>query len=138
MKLTVQPFLMFQGEGEADAAMAFYVSLFPDSEILDVVRYGPGEMGLAGSVKTVKFSLAGQKIVCIDSPVKHNFSFTPSFSFFVDCESKEQVDSLFTALSQDGAIFMPLDDYGFSRRFGWVADRFGVSWQLNLPVETTG
>lgn len=126
---------MFQGEGEADAAMAFYVSLFPDSEILDVVHYGPGEMGRPGSVKTAKFSLAGQKITCIDSPVKHNFTFTPSFSLFVDCEGKEQLDTLFAALSQDGAVFMPLDDYGFSRRFGWVADRFGVSWQLNLPFE---
>ncbi len=135
MKTTVQPFLMFQGEGQADAAMNLYVSLFPEARILDTERYGPGEMGLEGSIKKASFSLAGQTVLCIDSPVRHNFSFTPSFSFFVDCQSAEEVDRLFGALSQDGAIFMALDDYGFSRRFGWVADRFGVSWQINLPFE---
>ncbi|MDT3375967.1 VOC family protein [Labrys sp. KNU-23] len=135
MKLTVQPFLMFQGQGQADAAMNLYVSLFPDGEILDVERYGAGEMGLPGSIKKARFSIAGQSVMCIDSPVQHNFTFTPSFSFFIDCETSEDLDRLFAALSQDGTVFMALDDYGFSRRFGWVADRFGVSWQINLPFE---
>ncbi|WP_448953126.1 VOC family protein [Labrys neptuniae] len=138
MKLTVQPFLMFQGQGQAEAAMKFYVSLFPDGKILDVERYGAGEMGLPGSIKKASFSIAGQTVLCIDSPVKHNFTFTPSFSFFVDCETSEQLDGLFAALSQDGTIFMPVDDYGFSRHFGWAGDRFGVSWQLNLPFEPAG
>jgi predicted 3-demethylubiquinone-9 3-methyltransferase (glyoxalase superfamily) len=65
--------------------------------------------------------------------VKHAFTFTPAFSFFVDCESEEELKRLYAALSADGATLMPLGNYGFSRQFAWVNDRFGVSWQLNLP-----
>ena len=72
------------------------------------------------------------RIVVIDSPVKHAFSFTPATSLFVECDSVSALDAAFTQLAQDGQIFMPLADYGFSRRFGWCSDRFGVSWQLNL------
>ena len=69
---------------------------------------------------------------CTDSPPVHDFTFTPSFSIFVDVASAEELDRLFAGLSEGGAVLMPLDEYGFSRRFGWVNDRFGVSWQLNL------
>jgi predicted 3-demethylubiquinone-9 3-methyltransferase (glyoxalase superfamily) len=72
-------------------------------------------------------------VLASDSPVKHAFDFTPSLSFFVDCTSDEEQRRLFAELSDGGAVMMPLDDYGFSKRFAWVADRFGVSWQLNLP-----
>jgi predicted 3-demethylubiquinone-9 3-methyltransferase (glyoxalase superfamily) len=130
MVTTVTPFLMF--EGKAGEAMAFYVSLFPNSEMRDTVHYGPGEAGTEGSVKKAIFSLAGQNVLCIDSPVKHAFSFTPAFSFFVECESEEQLNRLCAALSEGGTTFMPLGEYGFSRRFAWVGDRYGVSWQLNL------
>ena len=68
----------------------------------------------------------------IDSYVKHNFSFTPSMSLYVTCDSDDEVERLFTALAQDGAILMPLATYPFSKKFGWVADKVGVSWQLNL------
>jgi predicted 3-demethylubiquinone-9 3-methyltransferase (glyoxalase superfamily) len=78
------------------------------------------------------FAFAGQSVMCIDSPVKHEFDFTPSFSFFVECESEEEIDRLVAALGEDGALLMPPDDYGFSRKFAWLNDRFGVSWQLNL------
>src|SRR5687767_387435 len=120
---------MFQGN--AEIAMDFYVSLLPHSRITDVVRYAPGEEN-AGKVMKATFTLGSQPVMCIDSPVKHDFSFTPAFSFFVDCESEEEIRQLFAALSADGAVFMPLDNYGFSRQFGWLNDRFGVSWQLNL------
>jgi predicted 3-demethylubiquinone-9 3-methyltransferase (glyoxalase superfamily) len=70
--------------------------------------------------------------MCIDSPMHHNFTFTPAFSFFMDCESEEEVRRLSAALSEGGNVLMPLDNYGFSRLFTWVSDRFGVSWQLNL------
>ena len=70
-----------------------------------------------------------------DSPAVHAFDFTPSTSLFVTCESVAQIDRLFAALADGGAVMMPLDAYPFSRRFGWVADRFGVSWQLSLPLD---
>jgi predicted 3-demethylubiquinone-9 3-methyltransferase (glyoxalase superfamily) len=132
MVAAVQPFLMFQGNN-AEEAMDFYVSLFPDARIIDIVRYGPGEAGVEGSVMRATFSIAGQTVMCIDSPVKHDFGFTPAFSLFVDCESEDEVGRLASVLSDGCTVLMPLDDYGFSRRFAWVNDRFGVSWQLNLP-----
>ena len=70
--------------------------------------------------------------MCIDSPAKHAFTFTPSHSFFVECESDAEIERLAAALGAEGKVLMPLDNYGFSRRFSWVSDRFGVSWQLNL------
>ncbi len=129
---TMQPFLMFQ-KGDAEEAMKLYVSLFDDGEILDTLRWQKGEPGKEGSIKLAKFRAAGQTVLTSDSPVKHAFEFTPSSSFFVDCDSDEQLERLFDALGKDGGVLMPLDNYGFSRRFGWVNDRFGVSWQLNLP-----
>jgi len=125
------PFLMFQGN--CAEAMQFYVSLFPDGKILDDRRYGPGEAGTEGSVNRASFTIGGQKFLCIDSTVKHAFTFTPSVSIFIDCGSDEELLRLFAALSDCGTVFMPLADYGFGRRFGWVSDRFGVSWQINLP-----
>jgi predicted 3-demethylubiquinone-9 3-methyltransferase (glyoxalase superfamily) len=122
---------MFQGN--AAEAMQFYVSLFPDGKILEDKRYGPGEAGAEGSVNGASFIIGGQKFLCIDSSVKHDFAFTASVSIFVDCESEEELQRLFAALSDSGKVFMPLADYGFGRGFGWVSDRFGVSWQINLP-----
>jgi predicted 3-demethylubiquinone-9 3-methyltransferase (glyoxalase superfamily) len=119
-------------EGTAEEAMNFYVSLFPDSEIGEIERYGPGDQGVEGSIKIAAFTLAGRDFICIDSPIKHEFSFTPSISLFVDCKDKMELEEAFSRLSSGGAILMPLDNYGFSARFGWVNDRFGVSWQLNL------
>ena len=71
--------------------------------------------------------------MCIDSPAKHAFTFTPSFSFFVDLETNEELERIAAILGKDGAVMMPLDNYGFSQRFTWLSDRYGVSWQLNLP-----
>lgn len=126
----VTPFLMF--EGQAEEAMNFYTSLFDQSEILSIARYDPNEAGREGSVFQATFSLKGQQFMCIDSSVKHNFTFTPSISLFINCETEEEVDRLFKELSQGGAVLMPLEAYPFSPRFAWVADKFGVSWQLNL------
>ncbi|WP_339833000.1 VOC family protein [uncultured Parvibaculum sp.] len=128
---TIRPFLMF--EGAAEEAMSLYVSLFPGSRIDSIAKYGPGEPGPEGTVQLASFTLAGQTVMCIDSPAKHAFTFTPSFSFFVDLETKEELERLAAILGEGGAVMMPLDNYGFSRRFTWLSDRFGVSWQLNLP-----
>jgi predicted 3-demethylubiquinone-9 3-methyltransferase (glyoxalase superfamily) len=127
---------MFQG-GESEAAMTFYVSLFKDSEILDIDRYGAAgphrdTQGPEGSVIRARFRIGGQEIFCSDSFVKHAFDFTPSTSLFVDCASESEIARLAAALGDGGAELMPLGDYGFSRRFAWLNDRYGVSWQLNL------
>jgi predicted 3-demethylubiquinone-9 3-methyltransferase (glyoxalase superfamily) len=131
MPQQVVPFLMFQG-GVAEQAMSFYTSLFDDARVVDVTRYGPDGPGLEGTVMVARFRLAGQEFLCSDSPVAHAFSFTPSFSVWIETESDDELERLFAALGDGGAPLMPLGDYGFSRRFGWVNDRFGVSWQLNL------
>lgn len=64
--------------------------------------------------------------------VKHAFSFTPALSPFVECESEAEIDRIYAALLEGGNALMPINNYGFSRKFGWVNDRFGVSWQLNF------
>jgi len=131
MTATVRPFLMF--EGRAEEAMNFYVSLFPESRIAAVERYGAGGPGREGSIKVASFSLGAQNVMCIDSPVAHGFTFTPAFSFFVDCASEDDLRRYAAALGEGGGVLMPPGDYGFSRLFTWVNDRFGISWQLNLP-----
>jgi predicted 3-demethylubiquinone-9 3-methyltransferase (glyoxalase superfamily) len=131
MATTLHPFLMF--EGKAEEALNLYVSLFDDGEVLEIVRFGAAGPGAEGSIMKASFTIAGQTIRCFDSPVKHAFTFTPSVSLFVDCESEDQQKRLVGVLSDGGATLMPLDNYGFSRRFAWVNDRYGVSWQLNLP-----
>jgi predicted 3-demethylubiquinone-9 3-methyltransferase (glyoxalase superfamily) len=127
----VTPFLMFQG-GKAEAAMELYTSLFPDSEIIDAAYYDDEGPGPVGTIVRATFRLGDQQVICIDSPIKHEFAFTPSFSFFVDCDSAAQLDMLMAELSADGEVLMEAADYGFSQRFGWVADRFGVTWQFNV------
>ena len=130
MTKSVRPFLMF--EGKAEEAMKFYVSLIPGSEILDIKRYGPGQQGAEGSVMVASFSVGGQTVMCIDSPVKHAFTFTPAFSLFVECETQDELRRLAAALGEGGSVLMALNNYGFSRLFTWLNDRYGVSWQLNL------
>lgn len=131
----VSTFLMF--EGHAEEAMDFYISVFPGSTVESVQRYGAGEPGPEGSVKVASFQIHGHSLMCSDSPVKHDFTFTPSISVFIDCDDDEELTEAFEKLSVGGKVYMPLDNYGFSRLFGWVGDRFGVSWQLNWPVART-
>ncbi len=130
MAKAVTPFLMF--EGRAEEAMTFYIGLFPDSRMVAIDRYGPDGPGAEGTVVVAIFMLGGQAIMCSDSPVPHAFTFTPSSSLFVTCESEAELDRLSAALTEDGEVLMPPNNYGFSRKFTWVNDRFGVSWQLNL------
>jgi predicted 3-demethylubiquinone-9 3-methyltransferase (glyoxalase superfamily) len=131
MARTIATHLMFAAD--AEAAMNFYVSLFSGSEVQRIERYGPGEQGAEGTVKRADFTLGGHQLLCIDSPVKLSFTFTPSMSIFVDCMDETEQLNAFQKLSEGGEVLMPLDNYGFSTKFGWVSDRFGVSWQLNLP-----
>jgi uncharacterized protein (TIGR02246 family) len=127
---TVTTQMMF--EGCAEEAMRLYVPLFQGSEVKQVEKYGPGEQGKEGTVKRAEFTLAGHRLACIDSPIKHAFGFTPSMSLFVECGSEAEFDRALSALSVGGTMLMPPDNYGFSTKFVWLNDRFGVSWQLNL------
>jgi predicted 3-demethylubiquinone-9 3-methyltransferase (glyoxalase superfamily) len=130
-KKQIHPFLMF--EGSAEEAMNTYTSIFDSSEIINITRYGANESGKEGSVLHATFSIKGQEFMASDSYVKHAFTFTPSISLFVTCDSEEEIDQVFDKLSQGGEILMPLDAYPFSAKFGWINDKFGVSWQLSLP-----
>ena len=123
--------LMF--EGRAEEAMELYVSLLPGSKVEHVERYGPGEPGKEGTLKLATVSLAGTRYLFYDSPIDHPFTFTAAMSLFVTCDSEEELDTLAARLGEQGEFFMPVGNYGFSRKFAWLGDRFGVSWQLNLP-----
>jgi len=126
---------MFCGphKGQAEEAITFYISLLKNSEIIAMDRYGANEAEPEGTVRLARFSLAGREYMAIDSAREHNFTFTPAFSIFVTCESEAELETLYEALLAGGAALMPLNNYGFSRKFGWVNDRYGVSWQMNLP-----
>ena len=125
----VQPFLMFAGR--AEEAMRFYVSLFPEARVVEIARYGKGAPA-EGKVSRASFTIGGQTILCTDATTDMAIPFTPAISLFVQCTSMERMRNLVQKLSEGGKVLMPLDSYGFSKLFAWVADRFGVSWQLNM------
>lgn len=132
MATDVTTFMMFRGHA-AEEAMTFYTGLFKDAEVHSVSRYGPGDIGAEGTVRHARFTLAGREFMCIDSPVRHDFTFTPSMSLYVECESEDEIDGLYDSLGDGGAVLMALGDHGIGSKFGWVSDRFGISWQLSLP-----
>jgi predicted 3-demethylubiquinone-9 3-methyltransferase (glyoxalase superfamily) len=86
----------------------------------------------AGQIAMARIRIGGLEIMLNDSPPVHDFTFTPSTSTFVECDDEAQLRRLTEALGEGGKVMMPIDAYGFSTLFTWVADRFGVSWQLNL------
>lgn len=128
------PFLMFQ-DGRAEEALEFYAATFPDGRVLELEHFGPGEAGVEGTLKLGEVEVAGQRLLATDSPPIHEFGFTPSVSLFVNCASAAEVDALAARLSEGGAVMMPAGSYPFSPRFAWVADAWGVSWQLYLPPD---
>jgi len=128
--MKIRTFLMFTGN--AEEAMNFYISAFRNSEITSISRYGAGQPGEEGTVQKAEFTLNGQEFVCIDSSYKHAFSFTPSVSLFVTSEDAGEIDELFHKLGEGGQVLMPMGEYPFSKKFVWFADKFGLSWQLNL------
>ncbi len=127
MAQSVTTFFMF--EGRAKEAIDFYATLFSNARISSIEYLDDG----SGRIKRALLELPGQTIICMDSPTSHSFTFTPATSLFVVCDDEEEIDKLAAALSHDGQFYMALDRYDFSRKFCWVADRFGISWQLNLP-----
>ncbi len=127
-KLT--PFLMF--EGRAEEAMNFYFSIFSDGRIESITRYGHDAGDAAGKVVHAIFTLSGQRLMCIDSPVKHGFTFTPATSLHVAFETEAELDAAAATLGDGGQVLMPLAEYPFARKYTWLNDKFGVSWQLAL------
>jgi predicted 3-demethylubiquinone-9 3-methyltransferase (glyoxalase superfamily) len=125
MITSAAPFLMFQGRCEE--ALTFYAAAIPGARIVSLDRKPDGTVAMA------RLAVAGLEIMANDSPPIHDFDFTPSSSTFLTVDDPGTVDALAGALAEGGRPLMPADDYGFSRRFAWVQDRFGVSWQINCP-----
>ena len=123
------PHLMFQ-DGRAEEALNFYVDLFGGETIL-LLYYGDDAAEMAGKVQIATIDIAGQQMNIMDSSAVHEFDFTPSVSLFFRCESEEQLEKLYTELSDGGQAMMPKSDYGFGP-YAWVSDRYGVSWQLSF------
>lgn len=135
----ITPFLWF--DNQAEEAVNFYVSIFPDSEIGLLIRWPeetpfPSDSTKPGTVQQVVFSLAGSQFFGFDAgPL---FQFNPSISFFVQCDTEEEVEEIYGKLSEGGMPLMPLDKYHFSEKYGWIQDKYGVSWQVILaqgPVD---
>jgi predicted 3-demethylubiquinone-9 3-methyltransferase (glyoxalase superfamily) len=128
-------FLMFVGKqcGKAEEAIRFYTSLFKNSEIKQIEYWKNDEPGgKEALVKHATFSIEGIEYMASENTLEHGFSFTPSMSIYVNCENENELELLFEKLSEGGSVMMPLDNYGFSKKFGWTSDKYGVSWQLNL------
>jgi predicted 3-demethylubiquinone-9 3-methyltransferase (glyoxalase superfamily) len=112
----ISPFLWF--DGNAEEAAKFYTSIFQRSKLHSV------------SQMSATFQLAGLEFIALNGGPQ--FKFTPAISFFVKCKSQPEIDDVWKKFSAEGTVFMELANYPFSEKFGWVQDKFGVSWQLNL------
>jgi predicted 3-demethylubiquinone-9 3-methyltransferase (glyoxalase superfamily) len=112
----ITPFLWF--DGKAEEAANFYTSIFENSKIVSVMRYGEAGLGPKGTVMSAIFELHGQEFIALNGGPM--FTFSPAISFFVNCQSQEEVDELWEKLSQGGE----------KQRCGWLKDKYGVSWQI--------
>lgn len=126
------PHLWF--ENQAEEAVNLYTSAFKNSKIINTGHYGKSGAEISGmlegSVMTLEFELEGQKFIALNGgPV---YKFTPAISFFINCENTDEINDLWKRLSEGGFVLMELDANSFSERFGWIQDKFGVNWQLNL------
>ena len=118
----VTPSLLFTGAqgGKAEAVVEFYTSVFQNSSTSGILKWGPGEGEVEGSVKHAQFALDGHVFMATDSAHPHGFTFNEATSFFVHCEKQEEVDTYWDRLLEGGV----------PSRCGWLKDRFGVSWQV--------
>lgn len=126
----LMPFMMFVGDqcGRAEEAAAFYASLFEASSLDQILRYGEGwPPNVPGTVQQMTFRLAGQQFGAMDSAYEHDFSFNEAVSLLVHCETQEEIDRLWEALSA-----VPE-----AEQCGWLKDRYGVSWQIVPSVMNT-
>lgn len=134
----IMPSLWF--DDQAEAAAAFYTSIFNDSTLGSISRYDAASAEASGqpegSVLTVEFELEGQQFLALNGGPQ--FTPNPSISFIIRRSTKEDIDALWEKLSEDGEVLMPLDSYPFSDWYGWIQDKYGISWQLILPQEDSG
>lgn len=119
-------------DNNAEEAIKFYVSLFPNSEIISESRYGKEGFEIhgrpEGTIMAMSFTLSGSEFVAINGgPI---FKMNPSISFFIMCETAAEADKFWNALVDGGEVLMALDKYDWSERYGWLNDRYGVSWQI--------
>lgn len=137
-------FLAF--EKDAEEALDLYASLFEDVQVHRVIRARADEPGWAeGTLQHAVFTLAGQAFMCINVPrdgargedhaAWDTFRFSPATAIYVQCASEEEFDRVYAGLAEKGEVLMPIGSYGFSRRFAWVNDRFGLSWRINLSQD---
>ena len=113
----ITPFLWY--DGKAEEAMNFYMSIFKNSEVLNISRNDDEGPGKAGTVMSVSFRLEGQEFIALNGGP--HFTFSPTISLFVSCDSQSEVDDLWAKLSSGG---------GETQRCGWLKDKYGVSWQV--------
>jgi predicted 3-demethylubiquinone-9 3-methyltransferase (glyoxalase superfamily) len=119
---------------DAEEAVNFYTSVFPNAKITNIV-HNPVDTpsGKTGTVLTASFNLEGQEFMVLNGGPE--FTLNPSISFMVHCDTADEVEALWNKLSNGGMALMPLDKYPFSDRYGWIQDKYGVSWQLILPQQ---
>ena len=119
-------------DNQAEEAARFYTSLFPNSSIRHIARYGKEGFEYhgqpEGAVMSVEFNLSGLGFTALNGGPK--FSANPSITFFVACTSKEEVDRLYIRLSENGNVLVPLGKYDWSEHYAWVQDRYGIAWEL--------
>lgn len=123
----ITPTLMFVGQqaGNAEQAINLYASVFPNSSMTHVVRYGKSEApDEEGTVKHAAFTLSGQQFAAMDSARIHNFTFNEAISLMVLCDTQDEIDHYWGKLSADPK----------SEQCGWIKDRYGVSWQITPKV----
>jgi predicted 3-demethylubiquinone-9 3-methyltransferase (glyoxalase superfamily) len=119
---------------DAEEAVNFYASVFPNAKITNIV-HNPVDTpsGKTGTVLTASFNLEGQEFMVLNGGPE--FTLNPSISFMVHCDTADEVEALWNKLSNGGVALMPLDKYPFSDKYGWIQDQYGVSWQLILPQQ---
>ena len=126
--------LMFVGEqcGRAAEAVEFYAECVPGLTVGKMVRIADPADPRVGDVRRAEFTIGATPFVAFDNDGPHAFGFTPAVSIWLDLDSESELDEVFAKLGEGGTTLMPVADYGFSKRLGWVDDRLGVSWQVNL------
>jgi len=129
------PHLWF--DSQAEEAADYYISIFNNSKKLDLDYYDQASAVVsgmpAGSILGVEYEIEGFRFYNINGG--SGFKVNPAISFFVNCRSEAEVEQLWNKLSEGGRVLMPLDDYPFNNRYGWLEDKFGVSWQLMVCSE---
>jgi predicted 3-demethylubiquinone-9 3-methyltransferase (glyoxalase superfamily) len=122
------PFLWF--DNQAEEAANFYMSLFENSRVLEVSRYNEATPERAGQPLVVSFELEGQRFAALNGGP--HFKFTPAISLYVTLETETEVDRVWEKLLGGGSVMMPLQKYDWSEKYGWLQDRYGLSWQIAL------